>query len=474
MTSTQPTARRGRPAVFLDRDGTLIEEVGYATRPEDIRILGGVAGALRRLADAGYRLIVVTNQSAIARGYATEEDLERFHEALDQHLQVLGAGVDAYYACPHHPDPGPGGRPDLAVECECRKPKPGLILRAADDFHIDLAASWTVGDTWRDIAAGQAAGTRTVKLPADPDHDAPRPPEVAPPTAEARSLAEAADIILVAGPSVDRPPAAEAEATAAPAAATEESGGPIAASEADIASEADTADRPATAEAGVRERPGSQPPPAPAPSPPPRTEKEPPAAPATAASGEGAAAAAAPWTAPPGMRPAGPPAAPSAPASDDSREGAGPAPRSCDRCGRQIPPADLATGAAAERDGFLLCPDCLGEAGWARAAAPAGTPAAAPGEVSPPAESERTEAPPTSTEALLREMLAELRRLRRTGQPPAFSAWRILAYLVQAGAVFFGFGMALMGPEAERGLYLQVALLLQLLVLALLLFEGRS
>ena len=166
------------PAVFLDRDGTLIEEAGYASRPEQIRILGGVAQALAELADAGYRLIVVTNQSGIARGYMSEEDLERFHDALDQQLHLLGTAVDAYYACPHHPDPGDTPRPELAVECDCRKPKPGLLLRAADDFHLDLKASWTVGDTWRDVAAGQAAGTRTIKLPADaqPGRGAPHHP----------------------------------------------------------------------------------------------------------------------------------------------------------------------------------------------------------------------------------------------------------------------------------------------------------
>jgi len=186
----------GQAAVFLDRDGVLIEEAGYPTRPEHIRILGGVARALARLAQAGFKRVVVTNQSAIARGLMTEEDLDRFHQALDEQLDLLGAGVDAYYACPHHPDPSEAARQDLAVECECRKPKPGLILQAAEDLEIDLDASWLVGDTWRDIQAGQAAGLRTIKLPAAPSHDALRHPEVALPTAEAADLNKAADIIL--------------------------------------------------------------------------------------------------------------------------------------------------------------------------------------------------------------------------------------------------------------------------------------
>ena len=140
-------------AVFLDRDGTLIEEVGYATRPEQIRILGGVARALARLAGAGYKLVVVTNQSGIARGLLTEDDLNRFHQALDDHLGLLAARVDVYYTCPHHPDPAEAVRPELAVDCQCRKPRPGLILQAARDLGLDLAESWLVGDTWRDIEA---------------------------------------------------------------------------------------------------------------------------------------------------------------------------------------------------------------------------------------------------------------------------------------------------------------------------------
>ena len=186
----------GQPAVFLDRDGTLIEEIGYPTRPEQIRILAGVARGLARLAEAGFKRIVVTNQSGIARGLMTEEDLDKFHEALDEQLDLLGAAVDAYYACPHHPDRSGAARTDLAIECDCRKPKPGLLLQAAEDLDIDLETSWAVGDSWRDVQAGQAAGLRTVKLPAAPGHDAPRPADVPPPTAEAEDFEEAVALIL--------------------------------------------------------------------------------------------------------------------------------------------------------------------------------------------------------------------------------------------------------------------------------------
>jgi D-glycero-D-manno-heptose 1,7-bisphosphate phosphatase len=192
-------------AIFLDRDGTLIEDVGYPSRPEHIRILAGVARALVRLAGAGYKLVVVTNQSGIARGILTEDDLNRFHQALDEQLELLGARLDAYYSCPHHPDPAAAVRADLAVECDCRKPRPGLILQAAQDIQIDLAASWTVGDKWRDIACGQAAGTRTIKLPSAATGDDPRPLHVEPPTAEVADLDGAAMFILPRRPSRNRP-----------------------------------------------------------------------------------------------------------------------------------------------------------------------------------------------------------------------------------------------------------------------------
>ena len=196
-------------AVFLDRDGTLIEEVGYAVRPEQIRIQRGVARALARLAEAGYKLVVVTNQSGIARGLMTEADLNVFHQRLDEQLELLGARVDVYYTCPHLPDPSQAARPELAIECDCRKPKPGLLLQAAQDLGLDLRASWTVGDTWRDIQAGQAAGTRTIKVPADAEHDAPRPADTPPPTAEVDDLEEAADVILEAEDLLPPPPPPE-------------------------------------------------------------------------------------------------------------------------------------------------------------------------------------------------------------------------------------------------------------------------
>ncbi len=162
-----------RPAVFLDRDGTITRYVEYCRRPEDLRLLPGAAAAIRRLNDAGRLVVVVTNQSAIGRGWLTVEQLDAIHAKLHRRLRRFGARVDAIYYCPHHPDDG----------CVCRKPRPGMVLRAARELNVDLSTSFTVGDRLFDVASGQAAGVRSVLLrcghPAEsidgivPDHEAP-------------------------------------------------------------------------------------------------------------------------------------------------------------------------------------------------------------------------------------------------------------------------------------------------------------
>ncbi len=151
--------------MFLDRDGTIVADVDYLTRPEELRLLPGAAEALRLLRAAGYLLILVTNQSAIARGWLTEEDLEAIHRRLNEMLAASGTGIDACYHCPHLPD-GEVGR--YAVECSCRKPEPGLLQRAAREWGIDTAQSWAVGDSERDVEAGRRAGCRTVLLAEEP------------------------------------------------------------------------------------------------------------------------------------------------------------------------------------------------------------------------------------------------------------------------------------------------------------------
>ncbi|MBK7643964.1 MAG: HAD family hydrolase [Planctomycetes bacterium] len=142
-------------AVLLDRDGTLTVEGEWITRRQDLVLVPGAADALARLAAAGWKLVLVTNQSAIARGLITRADLAEIHAELQQQLGAHGARLDAIYYCPHHPTEGHG---EFTRECECRKPKPGLVLQAARELGLDLGACWMVGDAARDLEAGWAAG----------------------------------------------------------------------------------------------------------------------------------------------------------------------------------------------------------------------------------------------------------------------------------------------------------------------------
>jgi D-glycero-D-manno-heptose 1,7-bisphosphate phosphatase len=148
-----------RRAVFLDRDGTINEEKEYLWRVEEFSFIGGAVEAIRLLRDAGYLVVVVTNQSGIGRGMYGEEDLERLHAYMLTELEARGAGVDAVYFCPHHPHHGVG---EYAIHCSCRKPLPGMLLQAAIELGIDLSASWMVGDKIADMEAGRSAGCRVM------------------------------------------------------------------------------------------------------------------------------------------------------------------------------------------------------------------------------------------------------------------------------------------------------------------------
>lgn len=173
-----------RRAVFLDRDGTLIEDVDYLTAPAQLRILPGVPAALRQLREAGFLLLVVTNQSAVARGMLSEEELAAIHAELNRRLAAEGAAVDAFYYCPHLPD-GVVGR--YARACDCRKPAPGLLRRAAQEWGVDAARSYAVGDSARDVEAGRRAGCYSILVGAADAGGA---------DARAADLAAAAAIIL--------------------------------------------------------------------------------------------------------------------------------------------------------------------------------------------------------------------------------------------------------------------------------------
>ena len=146
-------------AIFLDRDGTLIEEVGYLHRLEDIRIYPEAFEAVKKINQSGAQAIVITNQSGIARGLITQEDLERLHRQINDAFRQKGARLDAYYHCPHHPTEGTGKH---TRTCDCRKPQPGLLLRAAQELQLDLEASHMIGDTLRDIEAGHRAGCQSI------------------------------------------------------------------------------------------------------------------------------------------------------------------------------------------------------------------------------------------------------------------------------------------------------------------------
>ncbi|MDO8684060.1 MAG: HAD-IIIA family hydrolase [Armatimonadota bacterium] len=152
-------------AVFLDRDGTLIEEVGRhgVTAAGEVRLIPNVANAVCRLNDAGIRVVLVTNQPVIAKGFVSEAQLKYIHNTLETLLGRSGAFLDRIYWCPHHPEGGhPGERVELKVPCTCRKPNIGLISQAAKDLNVDLANSWMIGDTTTDMQTGKNAGLRSI------------------------------------------------------------------------------------------------------------------------------------------------------------------------------------------------------------------------------------------------------------------------------------------------------------------------
>ena len=152
-------------AVFLDRDGTLNRYVGFLRHADELALLPGVGEAVRAINAAGYLAVVVTNQPVVARGEVSVKELEEIHCKLETLLGSEGAYLDAVYYCPHHPHKGYQGEvAALKIDCDCRKPKPGMLLRAARELNIDLSASFMVGDSENDIAAGKAAGCTTVLL----------------------------------------------------------------------------------------------------------------------------------------------------------------------------------------------------------------------------------------------------------------------------------------------------------------------
>lgn len=155
-------------AIFLDRDGTINKYVGFLRDINDFELLPGVTEAIRKINASGYLAIVVTNQPVIARGEVTFDQLQEIHNKMETLLGQEGAYLDGVYYCPHHPDKGFEGEvPELKIDCDCRKPKPGMLLKAAEDFNIDLIQSWIVGDGSNDIEAGKNARCHTALIGAE-------------------------------------------------------------------------------------------------------------------------------------------------------------------------------------------------------------------------------------------------------------------------------------------------------------------
>lgn len=146
-----------QPAVFFDRDGVLNVDIGYLHKQEDFQWVQGAKEAIRFLKDQGFLVFVVTNQSGVARGYYKEVDVHQLHQWIQKELQEVGAQINAFYYCPHHPE---GTISNYKLKCNCRKPEPGLIQQALEEWPVDKTSSFLVGDNVSDVAAAEAAGIR--------------------------------------------------------------------------------------------------------------------------------------------------------------------------------------------------------------------------------------------------------------------------------------------------------------------------
>ena len=155
-----------RPAAFLDRDGVLNVDHGYVHKPDQIEWIAGAPEAVRMLNKAGYIVIVITNQSGVARGYYDEPAIHKFHNHMQDVLRAQGAHIDAFYYCPHHPE---GTVKKLAIRCHCRKPQPGMLEQAAREWPIDLGRSFLIGDKDDDMAAAAAFNIRGIKFDSKSD-----------------------------------------------------------------------------------------------------------------------------------------------------------------------------------------------------------------------------------------------------------------------------------------------------------------
>lgn len=180
-----------KKAIFIDKDGTLIEDIPYNVDPTRLRFSDGAVDALKIFSRLGFSLIIISNQSGIARGYFDEHDLHQVRITLTEMLASRGVKLDAFYFCPHHPD---GEVEPYNIECHCRKPRPGMILGAAQQHNIDLSRSWMIGDILNDVEAGNRAGCKTILL--DNGYETEwKTSQYRKPTATVSSFAEAVKVI---------------------------------------------------------------------------------------------------------------------------------------------------------------------------------------------------------------------------------------------------------------------------------------
>jgi D,D-heptose 1,7-bisphosphate phosphatase len=200
MSGLAAKQERRLSAVFVDKDGTLVRDVPYNVDPDLIELVPGAGEALAKLAAAGYAVVVVSNQSGVARGLFAEDALAAVEQRLHELLAASDVALAGFYYCPHHPA---GHVSQYATQCTCRKPEPGMILQAAEELHLDLSRSWMIGDILDDVEAGNRAGCRSVLI--DNGHETqwqwnPRRR----PFAVAGDFSEAATLILAASPNTPR------------------------------------------------------------------------------------------------------------------------------------------------------------------------------------------------------------------------------------------------------------------------------
>ncbi len=445
-----------KAAVFVDRDGTLIEDVDFLTSPEQLRILPNTVPGLARLHEAGYAVIVVTNQSAVARGMLTEEELQAIHEQMIEHVATLGGHLDAVLYCPHLPD---GKVARYAVDCNCRKPKPGLFYRAREELEIDLERSFAVGDAWRDVEAALAAGIPSVKLPRPPGREEKPRPDL-PVLAEARNLAEAAEKILATSADAAREKIRHDRARAESGdTKARERGRKEGAAPSGRAGKA--APMPGAAEKAPESAPRKQ-----------QTELRFEGSPAETrelaeSQGERDFSDVEPIEESPG----GTAVAENAEIgtegleveADERSAGAG-APEEawpmCTRCGTGIDPGDLASGAAGPWQNNLLCRNCLAEVGRLGGM----TVRRGTGEQS------------GDTEGLVREILTEVRRMsrRRSEAEGSFDLTRVMAMVAQAAGVFLVIVPIVSGRWDQAVVWLLAAIFVQLVALTLFMASQRK